>query len=139
GSYDDYLARKATPAAASGPGAEAPAARGARGAAAPAARASEPQRDRSREEEPARKSKQLDREIKAIQVRLAAVETQSHEMEARLAEIGLALTDPDLYRDGPRAREIAQARKDTEERVAWLMKEWEELSLRLSAVSGEER
>ena len=83
--------------------------------------------------------KNLDREIKAIKVRLAAVETQIHEMEARLQEIGLALADPDLYRDGQRARDIAQARKDTEERVAWLMKEWEELSLRLSAVAGEER
>jgi predicted nucleic acid-binding Zn-ribbon protein len=84
-------------------------------------------------------TKNLDREIKAIKVRLAAVETQIHEMEVRLQEIGLALADPDLYRDGQRARDIAQARRDTEERVAWLMKEWEELSLRLSAVSGEER
>jgi ATP-binding cassette subfamily F protein 3 len=82
-------------------------------------------------------TKTLDREIKAIKVRLGAVETQIHEMEARLQEIGLALADPDLYRDGDRARDIAQARRDTEERVAWLMKEWEELSLRLSAVSGE--
>jgi ATP-binding cassette subfamily F protein 3 len=84
-------------------------------------------------------TKNLDREIKAIKVRLGAVETQIHEMEARLQEIGLALADPDLYRDGDRARDIAQARRDTEERVAWLMKEWEELSLRLSAVSGEAR
>jgi len=82
-------------------------------------------------------NKSLDREIKAIKVRLGTVETQIHEMEARLQEIGLALADPDLYRDGDRARDIAQARRDTEERVAWLMKEWEELSLRLSAVSGE--
>jgi ATP-binding cassette subfamily F protein 3 len=82
-------------------------------------------------------TKSLDREIKAIKVRLGTVETQIHEMEARLQEIGLALADPDLYRDGDRARDIAQARRDTEERVAWLMKEWEELSLRLSAVSGE--
>jgi ATP-binding cassette subfamily F protein 3 len=82
-------------------------------------------------------TKSLDREIKAIKVRLGTVETQIHEMEARLQEIGLALADPDLYRDGDRARDIAQARRDTEERVAWLMKEWEELSLRLSAVSGD--
>ena len=34
---------------------------------------------------------------------------------------------------------LKQARKDTEERVAWLMKEWEDLSLRLSAVSGDAR
>jgi ATP-binding cassette subfamily F protein 3 len=84
-----------------------------------------------------RSTKSLDREIKAVKVRLGTVETQIHEMEARLQEIGLALADPDLYRDGDRARDIAQARRDTEARVAWLMKEWEELSLRLSAVSGD--
>jgi ATP-binding cassette subfamily F protein 3 len=82
-------------------------------------------------------TKNLDREIKAIKARLGTVESQIHEMEARLEEIGLALADPDLYRDGDRARDIAQARRDTEERVAWLMKEWEDLSVRLSAVSGE--
>jgi ATP-binding cassette subfamily F protein 3 len=84
-------------------------------------------------------SKSIDREIKAIKIRLSAVETQIQELEARQQEIGLALADPDLYRDGQKAREIAQSRKDTEERVAWLMKEWEELSLRLSTVAGEER
>jgi len=47
------------------------------------------------------------------------------------------LADPELYRDGERARDAAQARKDTEERVAWLMREWEELSLRLSAAREE--
>ena len=84
-------------------------------------------------------NKAIDREIKAIKVRLSAVETQIQELEARQQEIGLALADPDLYRDGQKAREIAQSRKETEERVAWLMKEWEELSLRLSTVAGDER
>ena len=84
-------------------------------------------------------NKAIDREIKAIKVRLSAVETQIQELEARQQEIGLALADPDLYRDGQKAREIAQSRKETEERVAWLMKEWEELSLRLSTVAGEAR
>ena len=95
-------------------------------------------RNQTKDSTPGGKARNLDREIKSIKTRLAAVETQIHEMEARLQEIGLALADPDLYRDGQRARDIAQARRDTEERVAWLMKEWEELSLRLSAVSGEE-
>ncbi|HJR02934.1 MAG TPA: ABC-F family ATP-binding cassette domain-containing protein, partial [Methylomirabilota bacterium] len=45
-------------------------------------------------------SKTLDREIKAIKVRLSAVEAQIQELEARQQEIGLALADPDLYRDG---------------------------------------
>jgi ATP-binding cassette subfamily F protein 3 len=85
------------------------------------------------------RNKAIDREIKAIKTRLGAVEAQIQELEARQQEIGLALADPDLYRDGLKAREIAQSRKETEERVAWLMKEWEELSLRLSTVAGEAR
>jgi ATP-binding cassette subfamily F protein 3 len=84
-------------------------------------------------------NKAIDREIKAIKIRLTAVEAQIQELEARQREIGLALADPDLYRDGQKAREIAQSRKETEERVAWLMKEWEELSLRLSTAAGEAR
>ncbi len=85
------------------------------------------------------RAKALDREIKLIKQRLGAVEAQIQELEARQQEIGLALADPDLYRDGQKAREIAQSRKETEERVAWLLKEWEELSLRLSTVAGEGR
>jgi ATP-binding cassette subfamily F protein 3 len=85
------------------------------------------------------RAKALDREIKIIKQRLGAVEAQIQELEARQQEIGLALADPDLYRDGQKAREIAQSRKETEERVAWLLKEWEELSLRLSTVAGEGR
>ena len=88
---------------------------------------------------PSRRNKAIDREIKAIKIRLSAVEAQIQELEARQQEIGLALADPDLYRDGQKAREIAQSRKETEERVAWLMKEWEALSLRLSTVAGEAR
>jgi hypothetical protein len=86
-----------------------------------------------------KRSKAVDREINAIKVRLGKVEAQIHELEARQQEIGLALADPDLYRDGQKAREIAQSRRETEEQVAWLMKEWEELSLRLATVAGEER
>jgi chromosome segregation ATPase len=84
-------------------------------------------------------TKALDREIRAIKQRLGAVEAQIHALEARQREISLSLADPDLYRDGRKAREIAQARKETEERAAWLMKEWEELSLRLSSVEEEGR
>jgi ATP-binding cassette subfamily F protein 3 len=86
-----------------------------------------------------RKDRTLERDIRSIKTRLAAVEAQIHELEVRLEDIGLSLADPDLYRDGQRARDIAQARRDTEERVAWLMKEWEDLSVRLSEASGEPR
>jgi prefoldin subunit 5 len=76
----------------------------------------------------------LEREVKAIRGRLETIEKQIAEMETRLADIGLALADPDLYRDGDRAREISESRRQAEEQVAWLMKEWEELSERLTAV-----
>jgi len=125
GNYDDYLAAKAAPSNPTppvAPPANPPKERG--GIASP------PERARTRR-------KDLAREIDSIRSRLKAVEVQIHELEARLAEIGLALADPELYRDGGRAREAAQARKETEERVAWLMKEWEELSLRLTVVSEE--
>jgi ATP-binding cassette subfamily F protein 3 len=136
GDYDSYLERKAALAAA-----PAPAAPGAatRAPAAPPRPAPAPPRAAR---PPARSSPQggrgkkgIDRELRAIRERLAAVETQIQEMEARLADIGLALADPDLYRDGERAREIAQSRKETEERVAWLMREWEDLSQRLAGVA----
>jgi ATP-binding cassette subfamily F protein 3 len=143
GSYDDYLAGKTPPAQT---GAQPKTARDPARGGQPTAtvpRAPDPRQSSSpgafAEASTRKKSKGLDREIKSIKVRLGAVEAQIHEMEARLQEIGLALADPDLYRDGQRARDIAQARKDTEERVAWLMKEWEELSLRLSTVSGDDR
>jgi ATP-binding cassette subfamily F protein 3 len=169
GSYDDYLARKSARGSADGGSAGASARASADGGSAGAgARASADGgsagassrvsaaggsagaisgpphittlKKETKDSTTGRKAdKTLAREIKSMQVRLGAVETQIHELEARLQEIGLALADPDLYRDGQRARDIAQARRDTEERVAWLMKEWEELSLRLSAVSGEQR
>jgi len=118
GDYDDYLARKSRPAAPEPK------------AHAPKKRAAPPPQPAPRRLKPA-----VQKEIRAIRERLAAVETQIHQLEARLAEIGLALVDPDLYRNGERAREVAQSRRETEERVAWLMKEWEDLSLRLGAVS----
>jgi ATP-binding cassette subfamily F protein 3 len=124
GNYDDYLAKKAVPPA----GRETPAA--ARTEPRPGVASPGVERRRSRR-------KELEREFEAIRARLGAVEGQIHQLEARLAEIGEALADPELYRDGQRARDAAQARKETEQQVAWLMKEWEELSLKLSAVSEE--
>src|SRR6266446_1131800 len=125
GNYDDYLARKAQPEAASS---GAPGSARADDDTAPVARPAQ-KKDRA-------PRKALDREIKAITARLKAVETQISTMERRLEEISLSLADPDLYRDGERAREIARARKDAEGQVAWLMKEWEDLSAQLAAATG---
>jgi ATP-binding cassette subfamily F protein 3 len=163
GTYDDYLAHKSIPATpSSGSSSRSSAVGGSAGAMSGPAQLKSPKKEtvdrpsresavggsagaphrRSLKEEATdskRTTKALDREIKAIKVRLSAVEGQIQELEVRQQEIGLALADPDLYRDGQKAREIAQSRKETEERVAWLMKEWEELSLRLSTAAGEER
>jgi ATP-binding cassette subfamily F protein 3 len=121
GDYDAYVSAKTGAAAGTpAPSAAAPLRR----AATPSVTGSAPRVARP---------KSLEREIKAIRARLGVVEGQIHELEARLTEIGSAMADPGLYRDAPRARELALARKATEERVAWLMKEWEDLSSQLTA------
>jgi ATP-binding cassette subfamily F protein 3 len=121
GNYDEYLERKA--------GVETAPVPSVPNERTPATKAATPRPS----PRPSRKG--LEREIKAIKERLQGIETQISAMERRLEEIGLALSDPDLYRDGERAREIAQARKDAEQKVAWLMKEWEDLSLQLAAAT----
>jgi hypothetical protein len=72
-------------------------------------------------------------EVRELRKRLEAVETRVHEMEARLVEITSALADPGLYADGERARSVAHQRKAAEEQLAWLMREWEEISTALAA------
>jgi ATP-binding cassette subfamily F protein 3 len=156
GNYDDYLAASAAQTGAvsapvpsrAGQGAKAPAP-AARirplsapvpSSPAPAPPRAAPPREPSaprREGVPEKSGRRaLEREVKAIRGRLETIEKQIAEMETRLADIGLALADPDLYRDGNRAREISESRRQAEEQVAWLMKEWEELSERLTAVEG---
>ena len=124
GSYDDYLeARRrreageadAVPAPAPVPRrADAPA------SAAPAA-------------PPARRRSRVSAEIREIRRRLEEVERQIHALEERLDELGRLLSDPALYADGDRVRAASAERKTAEEQVAWLMKEWEELSTQLAA------
>ncbi len=103
GNYDEYLERKAGVEAAPAP----PNPREHSAGSKPSPPRSAPR--------PSRKG--LEREIKAIKERLQGIETQISAMERRLEEIGLALADPDLYRDGERVREIAQARKVAEQKV----------------------
>ena len=71
--------------------------------------------------------------MRKLRVRLTEVERQIHALEARLEEIGGALADPALYADGDRVRAITGERKNAEEKVAWLMREWEDLSTELAA------
>jgi ATP-binding cassette subfamily F protein 3 len=72
-------------------------------------------------------------EVKDLRKRIEELERQIHGLERRLEEIGSALSDPRLYLDGDRVRAVSGERKEVEERMAALMREWEELSTALSA------
>jgi len=136
GNYDDYLAAKTRAAADATPGEGV-----GRGSSARYPTRSEPPptpspvRDaRSTRASGAQpKQRKVAREVRALRQRLEEVETQIHALEARLREIGAALGDPALYTDGERARAVTAERRRAEERVAWLMHEWEELSAALAA------
>jgi ATP-binding cassette, subfamily F, member 3 len=71
--------------------------------------------------------------VRELRRRLDEVEHQIHALEDRLTALGQALGDPTLYADGERARAVTRERKEAEERVAWLMREWETLSSELAA------
>jgi ATP-binding cassette subfamily F protein 3 len=127
GSYDDYLDVKARAAAevnvAPKPGPPATSPSPAR--REPASRAPRP--------ESSKRTGQVAKDVRDLRRRLGDVERQIHELEARLAEIGERLGDPAFYADGDRVRAVAAERKSAEERVTWLMREWEQLSTALAA------
>jgi ATP-binding cassette subfamily F protein 3 len=71
--------------------------------------------------------------VRELRRRLDRLEGEIHTLEARLAELGAALTDPALYADGERARAVTLERRQAEEQVAWLLHEWETVSEALAA------
>jgi protein subunit release factor A len=71
--------------------------------------------------------------VRALRKRVEEIERQIAELERRLEELGDALGDPSLYGDGERVREAARERKSAEEQLAWLMREWEDVSTALAA------
>jgi ATP-binding cassette subfamily F protein 3 len=159
GTYDDFLAASSVVAPdsgrAAGPGGHAAGLRAARerdsavapraarregsGSAGPAvapppSRRGEPRRDSAAKPDGSRATKsRVSTEVKQLRRRLEEVEKRVHEMETKLEEIAGALADPALYADGERARAVVHERKTAEEQLAWLMREWEELSTALAA------
>ena len=71
--------------------------------------------------------------VRELRRRLEDIERQIHDLEERLRGFAEVLSDPELYKDGDRVRTVATKRKTAEQQVAWLMKEWEALSVELSA------
>ena len=127
GNYDDYLAAKERAAVEAGSGEAS-----GRPPASPA-RTRHDRKARGSGREPAPRPKRATKEVRALRGRIEAVEKQIHALEARLAEIGEALGGPALYADGERVRAVTAERKNAEEQVAWLMREWEALSTALAA------
>ena len=56
--------------------------------------------------------------------------------EARIQSLTDQMANPDLYKDGERAREVAREKKGLEEQVASLYGKWEELALRLETAAA---
>jgi len=104
GGYDDYLARAA--------GREVRAA---------------PRREAVRGRRP-----RVDVRLGELRRRLEQVEGQIQALESRLGALAAALSDPALYADGHRVRAVTTERREAEERVAGLMREWEDLSARVA-------
>jgi ATP-binding cassette, subfamily F, member 3 len=116
GNYDDYL--EATARAMAAPPAAPP-------VPAPPARA--------RGEGGATRRERATPAVRTLRRRLEEIERQIHDVEDRLRGFAEALSDPTLYRDGERVRTLAAERKNAEQQVAGLMREWEEVSVELSA------
>jgi ATP-binding cassette subfamily F protein 3 len=71
--------------------------------------------------------------VRELRRRLGDIERQIHDLEERLRAFAEVLSDPELYKDVDRVRTVATERRTAEQQVAWLMKEWEVLSVELSA------
>jgi prefoldin subunit 5 len=71
-------------------------------------------------------------EIRELRKRVEELERQIHALEQRIAEIGALLTNPRMYADGDRVREVSRERKAAEEQMSGLLREWESLSTELA-------
>jgi len=135
GHYDDYLAataRTAAPAAPPKPLAAPPKPPAGSAAPPPQVKEASVRADRGAGGGESRRGR-APAGMRQMRRRLEEIERQIHDLEERLRGLAEALGDPDLYRDGDRVRSVSSERKTAEQQVAWLMREWEELSVELSA------
>jgi ATP-binding cassette subfamily F protein 3 len=99
---------------------------------APESAAATKERDRAREREAKRteaeERNRRYRDRKAHEERLAPVEAAIAQTESRLRELTEAQTDPAVFRDAARAREVGRDRAEAEARLAELYREWEALA-----------
>jgi energy-coupling factor transporter ATP-binding protein EcfA2 len=84
-------------------------------------------KSREQKRDEARERDRLHRETRGFKERLAAVEKEIAALEVRLKEVQIALSDPGLYKDGEKTRDVSRAHKEIQERIAWLYDEWAHL------------
>ncbi len=75
------------------------------------------------------------REVGPLKTRLRELESEIAAMEGRIQHLTDQMANPDLYKDGERAREVARERKGLEEQARALYSKWEELALRLESAA----
>ncbi len=70
-----------------------------------------------------------------LKKRLSGIEEEIHSREERLQEVMGMLTRSEIYRNGDKAREVLEERKELEDRIRLLYGEWEEISLRIEEIT----
>lgn len=71
-------------------------------------------------------------EMRDLRRRVDEIERKIEGLEARIEEIGRALSDPRLYAHGDRVRTITLERNEAVQQLSGLMREWEVLSTALA-------
>ena len=72
-------------------------------------------------------------ELRDLRRRVEEIERKIEGLERRIEEIGRALSDPRLYANGDRVREITLERNEAVQQLSGLMREWETLSTALTS------
>ncbi|MFH0871464.1 MAG: ABC-F family ATP-binding cassette domain-containing protein [bacterium] len=97
--------------------------------AAPGRRKSKEEKRREAEERQKRS-----RMLLPLREKLSEIEQEIRSREARMSEVMEALSQPELYREGERAKAAVGEKEELEDRIRTLYREWEEVSLRIEEV-----
>jgi hypothetical protein len=80
----------------------------------------------------ARHGRKGDPRLAELRRRVETLEREIQALEQRLTDLAAALSDPQLYADSGRVRAVTAEQRETQERIAWLMREWEALASKAS-------
>jgi ATP-binding cassette subfamily F protein 3 len=76
--------------------------------------------------------------LSPLKERLAEIEQEIQSRESQLEELMQTLSQPSLYREGEKVREVVGEKESIEDRIRTLYQEWEEVSLRIEEVTRPE-